>query len=63
MICCGINDKKVKYYENFRAKLINEENIIQNYLDIQIDKSNLNFQTILINLFLFEYILDNLKFK
>ena len=34
LICCGINDKKIAYYENFRAKLISEENIIQNYLDI-----------------------------
>ena len=34
LISCGINDKKIAYYENFRAKLISEENIIQNYLDI-----------------------------
>ena len=33
-ICCGRNDKKIEYYETFRAKLISEENIIQNYLDI-----------------------------
>ena len=34
LICCGRNDKKISYYEDFRAKLISEENIIQNYLDI-----------------------------
>jgi hypothetical protein len=34
LICCGRNDKKMAYYEEFRAKLISEENIIQNYLDI-----------------------------
>ena len=33
LICCGRNDEKMKYYEDFRAKLISEENIIQNYLD------------------------------
>ena len=33
MICCGKNDKKLQYYEDFRAKLISEENIIQNYMD------------------------------
>lgn len=33
LICCGRNDKKMSYYEDFRAKLISEENIIQNYLD------------------------------
>ena len=34
MICCGTNDKKISYYEDFRAKLISEENIIQSYLDV-----------------------------
>ena len=33
LICCGRNDKGMSYYEKFRAKLISEENIIQNYLD------------------------------
>ena len=33
LICCGKNDKKLQYYEDFRAKLISEENIIQNYMD------------------------------
>ena len=33
LICCGRNDEKIKYYEDFRAKLISEENIIQNYMD------------------------------
>ena len=31
---CRKNDKKIDYYENFRSKLISEESIIQNYLDI-----------------------------
>ena len=34
LICCGTNDKKISYYEDFRAKLISEENIIQSYLDV-----------------------------
>ena len=34
MICCGSNNKKIRYYENIRETLISEENIIQNYLDI-----------------------------
>ena len=34
LICCGTNDKKIAYYEDFRAKLISEENIIQSYLDV-----------------------------
>ena len=34
LICCGRTDKKIVYYENFRAKLISEENIVQNYIDI-----------------------------
>ena len=34
LICCGSNDKNIKYYENIRSSLISEENIIQNYLDI-----------------------------
>ena len=34
LICCGKNDPKIAYYEDFRAKLISEENIIQNYLDV-----------------------------
>ena len=33
LICCGRNDKKLQYYEDFRAKLISEENIIQIYMD------------------------------
>jgi hypothetical protein len=33
LICCGRNDKQITYYEEFRAKLISEENIIQNYMD------------------------------
>ena len=33
LICCGRTDQKMKYYEEFRAKLISEDNIIQNYLD------------------------------
>ena len=34
LICGGKNNQKIAYYEDFRAKLISEENIIQNYLDI-----------------------------
>ena len=34
LICCRRNNKMISYYEDFRAKLISEENIIQNYLDI-----------------------------
>ena len=43
LICCGTNDKKISYYEDFRSKLISEENIIQNYLDIYklLKKNNL----------------------
>ena len=33
LICCGRNDKQLTYYEEFRARLISEENIIQNYMD------------------------------
>ena len=33
LICCGRNDKNLSYYEEFRSKLISEENIIQNYMD------------------------------
>ena len=33
-IPCGKTDSKIDYYENFRAKLISEETIIQNYLDV-----------------------------
>ena len=34
LICCRSNDKVITYFENLRASLISEENIIQNYLDI-----------------------------
>jgi hypothetical protein len=34
MILCGKNNPYISYYEDFRAKLISEENIIQNYLDV-----------------------------
>ena len=34
LICCGRNDKNLTYYEEFRAKMISEENIIQNFMDI-----------------------------
>ena len=33
-IPCGKTDNKIDYYENFRSKLISEEGIIQNYLDV-----------------------------
>lgn len=34
LICCRKNDKKISFYENLRASLISEENIIQSYLDV-----------------------------
>ena len=34
LICCKRNNKNITYYEEFRAKIISEENIIQSYLDI-----------------------------
>ena len=34
LICCGRTNKKIEYYKEFRARLISEENIIQNYIDI-----------------------------
>ena len=34
MILFCKNDPKISYYEDFRTKLISEENIIQNYIDI-----------------------------
>ena len=34
LICCERPNKKIKFYKEFRAKLISEENIIQNYIDI-----------------------------
>lgn len=34
LIFCGKNNSGISYYENFRAKLISEENIIQSYLDV-----------------------------
>jgi len=34
MVLCGKNNPKISYYVDFRTKLISEENIIQNYIDI-----------------------------
>ena len=34
MALCGKNNPKISFYEDFRTKLISEENIIQNYIDI-----------------------------
>ena len=34
MILCGKKNPKISFYEDFRTKLISEENIIQNYIDI-----------------------------
>ena len=34
IVLCGKNNPYISYYEDFRAKLISEENIIQNYIDI-----------------------------
>ena len=39
LICCEKTNKNITYYKEFRAKLISEENIIQNYIDIY--KSNI----------------------
>ena len=38
LICCEKTNKNITYYKEFRAKLISEENIIQNHIDIS--KSN-----------------------
>ena len=41
LIRCQKNNAKISYYEDFRAKLISEENIIQMYLDVyQLLKTN-----------------------
>ena len=37
LICCEKTSKKINYYKEFRARLISEENIIQNYIDIYND--------------------------
>ena len=34
LICCGSNNKIITYFEDTRASLISEENIIQSYLDV-----------------------------
>jgi hypothetical protein len=34
MICCGKNNPKISYYEEFRNEIISEENIVQYHLDI-----------------------------
>ena len=34
MICCGKNNPKIQYYEDLRAQIISEENIIQNHLNV-----------------------------
>ena len=34
LICCEKTNKIITYYKEFRARLISEENIIQNYIDI-----------------------------
>ena len=50
-ICCGKNDKMIKYYERIRENLISEENIIQNYLDIYelLKLNNISKKDIIIN--------------
>ena len=50
LICCGRNDEKIRYYEDFRCKLISEENIIQNYLDIYKLLKHCNVQKTIINI-------------
>ena len=41
---CGKNNPKISYFYNFRIKIISEENIIQNYFDmnklLKITKNN-----------------------
>jgi hypothetical protein len=34
IVLCGKNNPYISYYEEFRSKLISEENIIQNYIDV-----------------------------
>ena len=34
MICCGRNNKNISYYEKYREKIISEENIILDHLNI-----------------------------
>ena len=34
MIKCYRNNPKISFYEEFRAKIISEENIIQNHLEL-----------------------------
>ena len=34
MICCGRNNPKIQYYEEFRAQIISEESLIQNHLNV-----------------------------
>ena len=50
LICCGRNDENIKYYEDFRCKLISEENIIQNYLDVYKLLKHCNVKKTVINL-------------
>ena len=33
-ICCGRNNSKIQYYDDFRKQIISEENILQYHLDI-----------------------------
>ena len=34
LICLKKNNQKIKFFEDFRARIINEENLFQNYFDI-----------------------------
>jgi hypothetical protein len=34
IICCGRNNSKIQYYDDFRKQIISEENILQYHLDI-----------------------------
>ena len=38
LVCCGKTNKNITYYKEFRIRLISEENIIQNFLDIYKNK-------------------------
>ena len=35
IICCGTNNKKMNYVEELRYKILSEETIVQNYLNLK----------------------------
>ena len=34
MICCGTSNKNITYYENFRQRILSEENIIISHYNL-----------------------------